>query len=533
MGTTLATNCALERNGEPCALVTTKGFKDVMVIGDQTRPDIFNLHIEKPRPLYDVVVEVDERVTLEDFTEDPNHHISEPSTGRKTVYGNSGEVVRILKTPDVSEITRLLQSVYQRGLRSIAIAFLHSYTYPHHEQIVGRIAHKIGFKHVSLSSEVSPMIKHLPRAHSSVADAYLTPVIKKYLQSIQAGLVNTENTNIQFMQSDGGLVEGHRFSGLKSILSGPAGDVSRFGEGKLEHVFETTTAGIVIQSPQLNVNTVAAGGSSRLFWENGLFRVGPDSATADPGPTAYRKGGPLTITDANLLLGQRQFKELTETINKDLDVKMSPAEVAFGFLKVANESMARSIRAITEAKGHVVSDHRLVTFGGAGGQHAVAVAESLGINEILAHRYSSILSAYGIFLADVVEEKQEPCFLNLNDPDDAKSARKKTRSIGKNMQRIYLNLRYEGTETSLMILEQNENWEFEKWFAEAHKREFGFAFSEKCVIVDDVRVRATAKSCVRDEEPVDEQLKRYKPRSVFAAKKKLASSKMYILTTDG
>ncbi|CAI4732605.1 AQG_2a_G0044240.mRNA.1.CDS.1 [Saccharomyces cerevisiae] len=510
MGTTLATNCALERNGEPCALVTTKGFKDVMVIGDQTRPDIFNLHIEKPRPLYDVVVEVDERVTLEDFTEDPNHHISEPSTGRKTVYGNSGEVVRILKTPDVSEITRLLQSVYQRGLRSIAIAFLHSYTYPHHEQIVGRIAHKIGFKHVSLSSEVSPMIKHLPRAHSSVADAYLTPVIKKYLQSIQAGLVNTENTNIQFMQSDGGLVEGHRFSSLKSILSGPAGgvvgysrtcyndnnripligfdmggtstDVSRFGEGKLEHVFETTTAGIVIQSPQLNVNTVAAGGSSRLFWENGLFRVGPDSATADPGPTAYRKGGPLTITDANLLLGQRQFKELTETINKDLDVKMSPAEVAFGFLKVANESMARSIRAITEAKGHVVSDHRLVTFGGAGGQHAVAVAESLGINEILAHRYSSILSAYGIFLAD------------------------------------YLNLRYEGTETSLMILEQNENWEFEKWFAEAHKREFGFAFSEKCVIVDDVRVRATAKSCVRDEEPVDEQLKRYKPRSVFAAK---------------
>ncbi|KAM3169906.1 5-oxoprolinase [Saccharomyces cerevisiae] len=585
MGTTLATNCALERNGEPCALVTTKGFKDVMVIGDQTRPDIFNLHIEKPRPLYDVVVEVDERVTLEDFTEDPNHHISEPSTGRKTVYGNSGEVVRILKTPDVSEITRLLQSVYQRGLRSIAIAFLHSYTYPHHEQIVGRIAHKIGFKHVSLSSEVSPMIKHLPRAHSSVADAYLTPVIKKYLQSIQAGLVNTENTNIQFMQSDGGLVEGHRFSGLKSILSGPAGgvvgysrtcyndnnripligfdmggtstDVSRFGEGKLEHVFETTTAGIVIQSPQLNVNTVAAGGSSRLFWENGLFRVGPDSATADPGPTAYRKGGPLTITDANLLLGrlvpeffpkifgpnedesldleatERQFKELTETINKDLDVKMSPAEVAFGFLKVANESMARSIRAITEAKGHVVSDHRLVTFGGAGGQHAVAVAESLGINEILAHRYSSILSAYGIFLADVVEEKQEPCFLNLNDPDDAKSARKRLDKLVKTcsesliiqgfsetqiLHEKYLNLRYEGTETSLMILEQNENWEFEKWFAEAHKREFGFAFSEKCVIVDDVRVRATAKSCVRDEEPVDEQLKRYKPRSVFAAK---------------
>lgn len=594
MGTTLATNCALERNGEPCAFITTKGFKDVMVIGDQTRPDIFNLHIKKPEPLYDMVVEIDERVTLEDFSEDPTHRKSQPDEQRNMVYGNSGEVVHILKTPDVSEVTTSLQRVYQCGIRSIAVAFLHSYTYPEHERFVGRIAREMGFKHVSLSSEVSPMIKHLPRAHSSVADAYLTPVIKKYLESIQAGLVNTENTNIQFMQSDGGLVEGHRFSGLKSILSGPAGgvvgysrtcynesneipligfdmggtstDVSRFGEGKLEHVFETTTAGIVVQSPQLNVNTVAAGGSSRLFWENGLFRVGPESATADPGPVAYRKGGPLTITDANLLLGrlvpeffpkifgpnedqsldlratEEHFDELTKIINKDLNASMTPAEVAFGFLKVANESMARPIRAITEAKGHVVSNHRLVTFGGAGGQHAVAVAESLGINEVLAHRYSSILSAYGIFLADVVEENQEPCFLSLSDPTNVENVKNKlNRLVRKSNESLivqgfpetqilherYLNLRYEGTETSLMILEQDENWEFEKWFAEAHKREFGFSFTDKCIIVDDIRVRATAKSCVREEESVDDQLKRYAPREVIVAKEASFFKKVY------
>ena len=250
------------------------------------------------------------------------------------------------------------------------------------------------------------------RAHSAVADAYLTPVIKTYIDSIEAGLVNQQHTSVQFMQSDGGLVDGKSFSGLKSILSGPAGgvvgyaatcydpankipligfdmggtstDVSRFGEGKFEHVFETTTAGIVIQSPQLDINTVAAGGSSRLFWENGLFRVGPESATADPGPASYRKGGPLTITDANLFLGRlvpeffprifgpnenesldletttKLFLQLTEVINKDLGSNLSPDEVAYGFIKVANESMARPIRAITEAKGHAVYNLSLI-----------------------------------------------------------------------------------------------------------------------------------------------------------------------------
>lgn len=423
----------------------------------------------------------------------------------------------------------------------------------------------------------------MPRSHSAVVDAYLTPVIKKYLSNIKSGLVNGENTTIQFMQSDGGLVDGHRFSGIKSILSGPAGgvvgysstcynrqnntpligfdmggtstDVSRFGDSKLEHIFETTMAGIVIQSPQLDINSVAAGGSSRLFWENGLFKVGPESATADPGPVAYRKGGPLTITDANLLLGRlvpeffpkifgpnenesldlettsQKFDELTKIINKDMDTEMNRDEVAFGFLKVANESMARPIRAITENKGHAVSNHRLVTFGGAGGQHAVSVAENLGINEILAHRYSSILSAYGIFLADVVEENQEACFVLLNSDENINNIKSKLEQLKKKAEEAlraqgfgeahieyerYLNLRYEGTETSLMILEEDSNWDFEKWFADAHKREFGFVFNNKIIIVDDVRIRAIGKSHVREEESVDVQLQKYAPKEILA-----------------
>lgn len=576
MGTTLATNCALERNGERCAFITTKGFKDILVIGDQSRPDIFDLDIKKTKPLYDMVVEIDERVTLEDFSEDPKCVKSEASEKNNTVVGNSGEVVRILKVPDAEGIRANLQLIYQSGIKSIAVAFLHSYTYPAHEQLVGRIAREIGFTHVSLSSEVSPMIKHLPRAHSAVADAYLTPVIKKYLDGIESGLTNSSKTSLQFMQSDGGLVEGHKFSGLKSILSGPAGgvvgysstcydsenkipligfdmggtstDVSRYGDGQLEHVFETTTAGIVIQSPQLSISTVASGGSSRLFWENGLFRVGPESATADPGPAAYRKGGPLTITDANLFLGRlvpelfpnifgpnenesldletttKMLMDLTKVINKDLGTSMSADEVAYGFVKVANEAMARPIRAITEAKGHVVSDHRLATFGGAGGQHAVAVAESLGINVVLAHRYSSILSAYGIFLADVVEESQEPCYFVLDGSERMETLQNRLdQIISKSKESLtlqgfsesqmvfekYLNLRYEGTETSLMIMQQSDEADFAKWFFEAHHREFGFAFPEKAILVDDIRIRAIGKSQVREEESVDVQLKRY------------------------
>ncbi|SSD59515.1 probable 5-oxoprolinase [Saccharomycodes ludwigii] len=572
MGTTLATNCALERNGERCALITTKGFKDALVIGDQTRPNIFDLSAKKPGVLYDLVLEIDERVTLEDFSEDPDNKKS-ISNGLNTVYGKSGEVVNILKVPDPENVRMVLQTVYNTGIRSLGIAFLHSFTYNEHEKLVAKIAKQIGFTHVSLSSEVSPMIKFVPRAHSVIADAYLTPVIKKYLDSISKGLTNVSNTKIQFMQSDGGIIDAKKFSGLRAILSGPAGgvvgysttcasgnksligfdmggtstDVSRFG-GKLEHVFETITAGIVIQSPQLDIHTVAAGGSSRLFWKNGLFRVGPESATAEPGPACYRKGGPLTITDANLFLGRlipeffpkifgpdenesldleattEKFMALTEKINKDLNSSLSPDEVAYGFIKVANESMARPIRGLTEAKGHVISDHRLVTFGGAGGQHAVAVAESLGINVVLCHRYSSILSAYGMLMADVVEESQEPCSLILGVDDDKisfkleelyKSTFNKLKEQGFAEIEVekYLNLRFEGTANNLMVCQKNLV-DFATDFNLLHKREFGFSFKDRKIIVDDIRTRGIGKSSFRTEEPVDVQLSKVTKRLV-------------------
>ncbi|AEY95174.1 FABR114Cp [Eremothecium gossypii FDAG1] len=571
MGTTLATNCLLERTGERCAFVTTKGFKDALLIGDQTRPRIFDLSIKRPDMLYDVAVEIDERVTLVDYSEDPTRHKSTADSSAGKYAGRSGEIVHVLKVPNEDEVRSTLRVLYAMGIRQVAIALLHSYTYPAHEEIVGRIAEEEGFTHISLSSQVSPMIKFVPRATSAVVDAYLTPVIKDYLKGIYAGLRESDNTSIQFMQSDGGLVDARRFSGLKAILSGPAGgvvgysqtcscsdnapligfdmggtstDVSRF-EGRLEHIFETEIAGVTLRSPQLDINTIAAGGSSRLFWENGLFRVGPESAGADPGPVAYRKGGPLTITDANLVLGRLipeffpsifgpnedqsldieatkgKFSELANIINTELGSNMTVEEVAYGFICVANESMARPIRKMTEGKGHLLSHHRLVSFGGAGGQHAVAVAHSLGIETVLMHRYSAILSAYGMLLADAVEEEQVPCSIFLQDTSSKDQLNEifhqliTSTSISLLKQGFaddrleferYLNLRYEGTETSLMVLQEGDSWDFVERFAKLHKREFGFVFAEKRILVDDVRVRALGKSMVRNQEPVDQQL---------------------------
>ncbi|CCH44964.1 5-oxoprolinase (ATP-hydrolysing) [Wickerhamomyces ciferrii] len=580
MGTTVATNALLERKGERCALITTKGFKDCLVIGNQTRPKIFDLKIKKPEVLYETVVEVDERVTLEDYAEDASG-IQTKANDKDLILGTSGETVRILKKPDVESITSSLQVLYASGIRSIGIALLHSYTYPEHEKIIGEIATKIGFTHISLSSELIPMIKLIPRANSSIADAYLTPEIKKYLNGFTSGLNSQNQAKIEFMKSDGGLVDASKFSGLSAILSGPAGgvvggsstcydgtplvlfdmggtstDVSRYG-GQFEHVFETTTAGVTIQSPQLDINTVAAGGGSKLFWSNGLFKVGPESGGAHPGPSCYKKGGDLTVTDANLILGRllpeyfpkifgpnedepldeditlQNFTKLTKQINIENGSKLSVDEVAYGFIKVANETMARPIRQLTEAKGYAASQHRLVTFGGAGGQHAVAVAESLGIDTVLAHRYSSVLSAYGIALADVVEEIQEPSSAILNEKnqkllesrfDELKSiSSKKLIAHGFKKEDIYfekfLNLRYQGTESSLMISQVDENeWDFEKNYLTLHKREFGFLFEDKEILVDDIRVRAIGNTNRSLNESVDEQLSNLKIQNVDSQK---------------
>lgn len=588
MGTTVATNALLERKGQRCALVTTKGFKDVLAIGNQTRPHIFDLSISKPESLYETVVEIDERVTLEDYVEDPLQHISQ-ANGADLIKGTSGEVVRVLKKPDVSSIRSTLQVLYATGIRSIGVCLMHAYTYPEHERIVGEIAKEIGFTHISLSSSLSPMIKFVARANSSIVDAYLTPEIRKYLSSFESGLKNgylgndkPEGVRCHFMQSDGGLVDASSFSGLRAILSGPAGgvvgysatcynpnneipligfdmggtstDVSRFGEGKFYHVFETVTAGVTIQSPQLDINTVAAGGGSILSYRNGLFYVGPESATSEPGPACYRKGGPLTVTDANLFLGRllpeyfpkifgpnedegldleattAKFVELTEEINKsNVENPMTPEQVAFGFIKVANETMARPIRQLAEAKGHVTSSHRLVSFGGAGGQHAVAIAASLGINTVLIHRYSSVLSAYGMALADVVEDVQEPSSVTLGQNSQAhlelrlaalrEEARSKLKAQDFSDEDIvyeeYLNMRFKGTESAIMV-HKGDSWDFQENFFQMHKREFGFIFG-KDIMVDDIRVRGIGKSHVESEAYIDDQIEQLESNGLILA----------------
>ncbi|CAO3568473.1 unnamed protein product [Mortierella alpina] len=588
MGTTVATNALLERKGERCALLITKGFKDLLLIGNQSRPKIFDLSITKPDVLYQAVVEVEERVTLVGYTSSPmgvveNIDLSDPSF----VKGISGEYVHVLQKPDMLKIKKQLQDLYEQGFKSIAVCLLHSYTFVDHEQAVGELAQQIGFTHISLSSAIMPMIKMVPRGTSATADAYLTPCIKTYVDGFVSGFDEslTKNVSLQFMQSDGGLVPVSHFSGLRAILSGPAGgvvgygmtafdakdgvpvigfdmggtstDVSRFN-GKYEHVFETTTAGVTVQAPQLDINTVAAGGGSMLFFRNGTFVVGPESASAHPGPACYRKGGPLTVTDANLVLGRlnpeyfpkifgpkenesldinvarSKFEALTQEINEYMaqDKKaaglqwtgMTVDEVAYGFIKVANESMCRPIRALTEAKGHDASKHILSVFGGAGGQHACAIARALGISNIFIHKYASVLSAYGLSLADVVYEAQEPSSETLSDKSLPLLKERINTLVSQCHQElgkqgfgqdrveceIYLNLRYNGTDCALMTLkpESKDDWNFANAFVENYKYEFGFSLPDREIIVDDIRVRGIGKSAQSSALSVHEEMKR-------------------------
>ncbi|OQV01003.1 Hydantoinase/oxoprolinase domain-containing protein [Cladophialophora immunda] len=623
MGTTVATNALLERKGEKMAMVVTKGFKDCLEIGNQSRPKIFDLAIRRPDVLYQSVVEIDERVTLEDYAEDPERRKTKAESSHENykssdlVQGLSGEAVRILRRPEEDKIKQQLKELFDQGFRSIAVCLMHGYTFPDHEALVGKLARDTGFEHVSLSHELMPMIKLVPRATSACADAYLTPAIRKYISGFQAGFeggLGTESVKkeegdrgarCEFMQSDGGLVDVDQFSGLRAILSGPAGgvvgyaltsydpetkipvigfdmggtstDVSRYGAGRYEHVFETTTAGVTIQSPQLDINTVAAGGGSRLFFRNGLFVVGPESAGAHPGPACYRKGGPLTVTDANLFLGRllpdffpkifgknedegldpeasrKLFKELTDEINSKTNKNMSADEVAYGFIKIANETMTRPIRSLTEARGHDTSQHRLATFGGAGGQHAVAIAESLGIRQILVHRYSSVLSAYGMALADVVDENQVPeshvwdmkkgtprdeLKAKMNDLKERSRKHLKDQGFGDDSIEYeeYLNMRYRGTESALMVIKPNpdeakelyggDDWAFGDAFVRQHEQEFGFTLPDRDIIVDDVRVRGIGKSFRGMSKTADQQLKEIKPKDV-AEDKAYTTSEVY------
>ena len=415
------------------------------------------MEIRTPDVLYESVVEVDERVVLRQescrLAASSSSSSSSSADGAETspsvVVGVTGEAVEIRRRVDESALRRQLRHLLSTGISAVAVVLLHSYIFPDHEVRVGEIAEELGFRQISLSHRVMPMVRCVPRGLTTAADAYLTPRIKDYVDGFRSGFRDRlDGVRLSFMKSDGGLTPMDDFGGSRAILSGPAGgvvgyavttygrdaavdgrpsavigfdmggtstDVSRF-DGSFEHTFETTTAGVAIQAPQLDINTVAAGGGSMLFFRSGMFVVGPESAGAHPGPVCYRKGGPVTVTDANLVLGRllpeffpkifgpqenepldfegavAAFRSLTEDVNAGNDAgsgastPLSVADVAQGFVKVANEAMCRPIRALTQAKGYDTSRHVLACFGGAGGQHACDIARELGMKTVFVHR---------------------------------------------------------------------------------------------------------------------------------------------------
>ncbi|CAD7088774.1 unnamed protein product [Hermetia illucens] len=579
MGTTVATNALLERKGDDVALVVNRGFKDLLFIGNQARPKIFALNIQKPSNLYKKVVEVDCRIV-------PAQDVCQLKHDWKQLDGASGAKYLEKSSVDRQKIKEQLKAVLEEGIKSIAIVLAHSYACPIQELEIGAIAKELGFSHVTLSHQAMPMCRVVPRGYTACAEAYLTPHVERYISSFKAGFKDElKGIEVLFMQSDGGLTGMSNFRGARAILSGPAGgvvgyavtgtretdlpligfdmggtstDVSRYA-GKYEHVIESTTAGVTIQAPQLDINTVAAGGGSRLFFRSGLFVVGPESAGAHPGPTCYKKGGPLTVTDANLMLGRllpryfpkifgpkeneeldvqatrRNFEALRTEINIYLKEKenreLSLEEVAMGFIRVANEAMCRPIRALTQARGLDTSRHVLACFGGAGGQHACSIARELGMSKVLIHKYAGILSAYGMALADVVHEAQEPCGreyskqnsssikIRLDALSEECNQKLGTQGFKEIVLEPYLHLRYEGTDCALMCSSKKTSsttadskdillttyGDFYTTFIERYKNEFGFILKNRKIIVDDIRVRGSGKMATPSEGTIPGQ----------------------------
>ena len=421
MGTTVATNALLERKGDRTLLVVTEGFRDQLRIAYQDRPKLFVRKIELPELLYGDVVEVRERI------------------------GAHGDLVRAL---DEAHARVGLQAAFNGGYRAIAICLMHGYRYTQHEIVLKKFALEIGFTQVSVSHEVSPLMKFVSRGDTTVVDAYLSPILRRYVGQVQSAL---GNVRLQFMQSSGGLTDAHRFQGKDAILSGPAGgivgaatvtqlagfdkmigfdmggtstDVAHFA-GEYERAFVTEVAGVRLRAPIMQIHTVAAGGGSICTFDGAKFRVGPESAGANPGPAAYRRGGPLTVTDCNVMVGKlrpelfppvfgpngdqpldrdavvTKFEVLAKEVERATGQRKSSEEIAAGFLRIAVENMANAIKHISVQRGYDVTEYTLTCFGGAGGQHACMVADSLGMQRVYIHPFAGVLSAYGMGLADV------------------------------------------------------------------------------------------------------------------------------------
>ena len=527
MGTTVATNALLERKGERTALVITRGFRDALRIGYQNRPRIFARHIRLPEPLYERVIEVDERVNARG---------------------------QVLVAPDLDAIRRDLQGALREGIAAIAIVFLHGYRHPAHEAHVAQVARAIGFKQVSVSHEVSPLMKLVGRGDTTVVDAYLSPILRRYVDQVSAELgAGDARPPLQFMRSNGGLTAARHFQGKDSILSGPAGgvvgmvmtaaaggfkevigfdmggtstDVSHYA-GEYERTFETQVAGVRVRTPMMQIHTVAAGGGSILFFDGARFRVGPESAGAVPGPACYRRGGPLTVTDCNVMLGRLQpdffpqvfgsaadqpidvritrekFEALARRVSEATGQVRTPQSIAQGFLRIAVENMANAIKKISISRGYDVTRYVLACFGGAGGQHACAVADALGMRQIFIHPFAGVLSAYGMGLADVratrehaVEQRLSATLLEELAPRFAAMEGEARAEVeGQNVPRAKItalrrvHVKYEGTDSALVVSCGSES-DIRAAFEAVYRRQFGFLAGAKACIVEAVSVEA-------------------------------------------
>ena len=524
MGTTVATNALLERHGERTLLVTTRGFRDALEIGYQARPNIFARNIVKPEQLYASVVEIDERVLADGTVE---------------------------AAPDLEAVRAELARAKANGFDAVAIVFMHAYRYPRHEREVARVARALGFAQVSVSHECSPLIKLVGRGDTAVVDAYLSPILARYIARVSQALdASRTGARVMFMMSSGGLTAAELFAGKDAILSGPAGGVvamaetarsAGFGEvigfdmggtstdvahfdGTYERAFETEVAGVRMRAPMMRIHTVAAGGGSILHFDGARFRVGPDSAAADPGPKCYRRGGPLAITDANVMTGKlipdyfpkifgpaqdqpldgKSVREAFEALASEVGDGRSAEEVADGFIAIAVAKMAEAIKKISVARGYDVTRYALNCFGGAGGQHACDVADALAIKTVLIHPLSSLLSAYGMGLADISANRSQGVEEPLNEQALARlaplvarlgdAAAKEVESQGVARLGVKLRpraqLRYAGADTALEV-EWRSLSAMRRAFETAHKARFGFIDRAKALVVEAVNVEAT------------------------------------------
>ena len=540
MGTTVATNALLERKGEPTLLVTTRGFRDALRIAYQNRPRLFDRHIVLPELLYSAVVEAYERM------------------------GAHGEVIEAL---DESLLKQELLAQYQCGLRSVSIVFMHGYRYTGHEKAAARLAREVGFTQVSTSHATSPLMKFVSRGDTTVVDAYLSPILRRYVEQVAKDM---PGVRLFFMQSSGGLTDAHAFQGKDAILSGPAGgivgmartaeiagidkvigfdmggtstDVSHYA-GEFEREFETQVAGVRMRAPMMSIHTVAAGGGSLLQFDGARFRVGPQSAGANPGPASYRRGGALAVTDANVLVGKvqpRYFpKVFGKAANEALDVDVvrdkfaalaletgrAPEEVAEGFIAIAVQQMANAIKKISVARGYDVTEYTLQCFGGAGGQHACLVADALGMTRVFVHPMAGVLSAYGMGLADQNVMREQAVEVRLTEAAlpgiaaqlqalieqaTAELARQQVNQ-GVIRQRQRVHVRYEGSDSALVV-PFGSLADIVAGFEAAYRQRFAFLMQGKALMVEAVSVEAV----IAGDAPLEPQLPLHPPRDLQAA----------------